>query len=175
MAEPSICPICKTKYDPLPEECTHCGYPFAGSDKEKSKFAAQQILKQGEITDEKDRIRQAQLVLFVIAAFNIMLPIIQYTNAKIDTFMLTMYIGVGLFFAIFGLLAKREPFLSILIPFCLLVVSYLVDAIMNPATLPIGIFWKILFVGSLLYCLIKIKKSEKLKKESDYLASRDRK
>ncbi len=173
MGEVLACPICKTEYESLPGKCSHCGYPFAGTDKEKSTFAAQQVLKQGQIDDAKDRIRQAQIVLFLIAAFNFVIPVLQYTNSKIDMLALILSCGIGLFFLIFGLLAKREPFMSILIPFILLIVSYILAAFANPATILSGIIWKVFFIGSLSYCLVRIKKAEKVKKESNYLASKN--
>lgn len=36
-----ICPVCKANYENQPQICTKCGFPFKGTEKEKSLFIGQ--------------------------------------------------------------------------------------------------------------------------------------
>ena len=167
------CPTCKTVYELQPDKCDNCGYPFSGTDMDKSHFVAHQVLKKGKISDTRDRIKNARIILFVIAGFNIIVPFFQYSNTDFGGVLIGLSILIGLIFLVFGILAKRKPFISLLIPLILLLVFYLLDFIVEPATLFRGMLWKALFIGGLLYGLISIKESEKIKKESNHLAMKD--
>jgi hypothetical protein len=167
------CPTCKIVYELQPDKCDNCGYPFSGTDKDKSHFVAHQVLKKGKISDTRDRIKNARIILFVIAGFNIIVPFFKYSDTDFGGVLIGLSILIGLIFLVFGILAKRKPFISILIPLVLLLVFYLLGFIVEPATLFRGILWKALFIGGLLYGLISIKESEKIKKESNHLAMRD--
>lgn len=173
MSDTTICPTCKAEYQQQPNVCHYCGYPFAGTEQEKSHFVAHQILKKGTISDTKDSIRNARTILFVIAGFNIVFPFFRFANTQFGGIMIAFSMLIGLVFLFFGFMAKRKPFISILIPFILLVVFYLLDLWLSPATFGRGIFWKVLFVGGLIYSLICIKKSDRIKTESSFLASKD--
>jgi hypothetical protein len=167
------CPTCKTEYAQQPETCWNCSYPFSGTDKEKSKFIAQQILKKGQISDTKDSIRKARIILFVIAAFSIVIPFIRYANVPFGSIMIVLSVFIGLIFLFFGFMAQKKPFISILIPLILLVLFYLIEFAIEPLSLFKGILWKALFVGGLVYSLINIRKSEKIKGESQHLSAHD--
>jgi len=173
MAEMIKCPTCKADYDVQPDKCDKCGYPFAGTDIEKSHFVAHQILKKGKISDTKDSIKKTRTVLFVIAGFYFVIPFFQFANAQFAGLLIGMSIFIGLIFMVFGFTAKKKPFISILIPLIILIVFYLLDALFDPTTIFRGIVWKILFIGSMVYSLISIKESEKIRKESEHLASND--
>ncbi len=173
MNELITCPTCKTNYETQPEKCNNCGYPFLGTDKEKSHFVAHQILKKGEISNTKDSIKKSRTILFVIAGFNIIVPFFRFNNHEYAGFMIGVSIFIGLIFLLFGFLAKKKPFISILIPLILLVSFYFIDALIEPATLIRGIIWKILFISGLVYSLISIKKSDRIRAESTFLASKD--
>ena len=167
------CPTCKTDYESQPDKCNNCGYPFNGTDKEKSHFVAHQIMKKGKISDTKDSIKRTRTILFVIAGFNIVIPFFKFANAQYGGLMIAMSIFIGLIFLVFGFTAKKKPFISIIIPLILLIIFYVIDAIIEPTTLIRGIVWKILFIGSMIYSLISIIESEKIKRESEHLATKD--
>ncbi len=169
------CPGCKTEYENQPEKCNRCGYPFGGSDKEKSHFVAQQIIKKGKLADTKESIGITRAILFVIAGFNIVFPFFNFADVNVqhDNSACALSIFIGLVFLICGFTVKKDPFISILIPFILLILSYAINAIIEPSTLFNGIIIKLFFIGSMTYSLINIIKSEKIKKESEFFANKD--
>lgn len=165
------CPVCKSNYEMKPEKCYSCGYPFKASEHERSIFVAHQVLKKGKITDTKDSIKKTQVILFILAAFNIVLPIIRYNYGTYDDFIYIIHLTVGLVFLSCGLFVKKHPFIFILIPFIILVLFYLLSAVINPVSIISGIVWKALFLGSTGYSLISIIRSEKFRKESKHLST----
>ncbi|MEM9685444.1 MAG: hypothetical protein AAF934_00800 [Bacteroidota bacterium] len=167
------CPTCKTGYETQPDKCNKCRYPFSGTAKEKSHFVAHQIMKKEKISDTKNSIKNTRTILFAIAGFNIVIPFFKFSNAQYGGLMIAMSVCIGLIFLIFGFTAKKKPFISILIPLILLILFYVLDAIIEPTTLFQGIVWKIVFVGSMIYSLVSIVESEKIKKESEHLAAKD--
>ena len=173
MNEINTCKTCKTEYETMPEICSNCGFPFKGTDKEKSHFVAHQILKKNIIKTTKESIKKARTVLFLIGGFNILIPLFKYLNGQYDGIMLFLSIIIGLIFLLFGFTAKYKPFISILIPLSLLSIFYLLITIIDPTTLFNGIIWKFIFLGSMIYSLNSIIKSEKIKKESIHLSTKD--
>lgn len=166
----TTCPTCKTVYLQQPEKCDSCGYPFAGSEKDKSHFVAQKILKKGKISDTKNSIKRARVVLFILAGMNILLPFLMYRNAESKWLTIGFSVAIGMIFLFFAFLCKRQPFISVLVPLIILVLMYVSNAIFDPMTLFKGVFFKIIFLSSLTYCLINITKSNKIRRESHFMA-----
>ena len=98
MSEIIKCPTCKTEFEAAIDNCDSCGFPFAGTDKEKSVFIGQQIMKKGKISETKKSINQTRIVLFVIAAFYIIVPFLQYSNVQSATVLIALNVIVGLVF-----------------------------------------------------------------------------
>jgi hypothetical protein len=173
MTELIKCPTCAVQYEHQPEKCDSCGFPFAGTDTDRSRFIAQQILKRGKISDTKDSIKKARTILFVIAGFNIIVPFFRYTNVQFGGIMIAITVFIGLIFLLFGLLAKKHPMVSVLVPLVMLVFFYAVEGIVSPGTIFRGLLWKAIFIGGLGYALYNIIEAEKIKRESRHLASND--
>ncbi|MCD4724127.1 MAG: zinc-ribbon domain-containing protein [Bacteroidales bacterium] len=164
-----ICPTCKTNYEIQPETCTKCGFPFTGTEKEKSIFIGQQILKKGNVSDTKDRIKRARIILWIIGGLNILSPFLIYNNNPLQGIYIITGIIIGLIFIGFGFFTYKKPLISILIPLILLLLFYIIGAIAEPISLIQGIIWKVIFVSGLIYGLISIIKAEKIRKESEFL------
>ncbi|MFT5600648.1 MAG: hypothetical protein ACI9N1_000884 [Flavobacteriales bacterium] len=173
MSEIIKCPTCKTEFEAAIDNCDSCGFPFAGTDKEKSVFIGQQIMKKGKISETKKSINQTRIVLFVIAAFYIIVPFLQYSNVQSATVLIALNVIVGLVFLTFGVILKIQPFIFILIPLLILIGFYTLAAIIDPLSLMQGLLWKALFISSMLISLKGIWDSEKIKKESGHLASKN--
>ena len=163
------CPVCKTDYPDSPELCGKCGFPFAGTDKEKSSFIGQQILKKGKITDTQDSIKRARIILWVVGTLNILSCF--FFNARDPLYLYYVVAGaaIGVIFIGFGFLAYKKPFLSILIPLVLLLAVYLLQIVDDPGTILEGIVWKVIFLSGLSYGLINIIRANKIRKESEFL------
>ncbi len=104
------CPVCKAEYEKPPEKCNNCGFPFIASEIEKSHYIAHQILKEGKISDTKDNIKQSRIILFFIAALNIVLPFITYSNSPNAFFLIGFSVIIGLLFLVFAFTAKKNTF-----------------------------------------------------------------
>jgi hypothetical protein len=76
---------------------------------------------------------------------------------------------LGLIFIGFGFLAYKKPFISILIPLFLLILLHMLAAIVDPGTIFKGIVLKIVFISGLVFGLISIIESEKIRKESEFM------
>jgi hypothetical protein len=161
------CPTCKSEYQNPVDCCSKCGYPFNGTDQERSSFVAQQIIKGGHIDDAKNSLKSAKAILFVIGAVNIIFSVLSGNVSVIITGGI-----VGLGFIVFGFVVERSPFLFLVIPLSLLLLLYLADALFDPMTLIRGIGWKIAYITSLSYAIVRVKRAEKIKKESEYLSSK---
>lgn len=71
MSEMEFCPACKTNIQLLTNNCNTCGFPFDGTDQEKSKHIASQIIKKSKITDTRDDILKSRRIILVIGIINI--------------------------------------------------------------------------------------------------------
>ncbi len=71
-----ICPAYKTEFSKQPITCKKRGFPFSGTEKEKSLFICQQILKKGKVSDNK--IKRARIILRIIGGINILSPFFTY-------------------------------------------------------------------------------------------------
>lgn len=167
-----ICPTCKTVYEIQPERCPKCGFPFSGTEKEKSIFIGQQILKKGKVTDTRDRIKRARIILWVIGGINILFPMIFPDNYPTDL-VIIFNIIIGFVFIGFGFLTYNKPLISILIPLIILVLFYISNAIIDPSTIVKGLLWKVLILTGLIYGLVSIIEADKIKKESRFLKEHD--
>jgi len=169
MEEKIICPSCKTEFEKQPEVCSNCAFPFAGTEKEKSIFIGQQILKKGKVSDTKDGIKRARLILWIIGGLNIVSPFFIYNTHSTGAIFIIVGIILGLIFIGLGFLTYKKPFISILISLILLLLFYTIDGLANPSILFQGIIWKIVFLSGLIYGLVSIIQAEKIKKESEFL------
>lgn len=161
----SQCPVCSHGVEIPAEKCSSCGYPFSGTEKEKSIFIAHHIMNKEHMVDTGKIIKQARLVLFIIGGLIILTGIL---TQQANPFSIAISIGVGSLFIFFGFLTKKEPFISILIPLILLLLNYAGMAVSDPLSIAKGILWKVLFIGVLLYSLINVWKAQKIKRETPY-------
>ena len=163
------CPVCKTTFNEQPVKCNSCGFPFSATEKEKSLFIGQQILKKRTVSDTKDKIKRARIILWSIGGMNLLASLFALTNAQAQNVFVVAGVILGLVFIGFGFLAYKKPFISILIPLILLVLLHLAAAIADPSTLLRGIILKVVFIGVLIYGLVGIVEAEKIRKESEFM------
>lgn len=107
-------------------------------------------------------IKQARNVLFIVGCLILLSGLISRSANPLS---LVLTLGVGSGFIFFGFLTRREPFVSILVPLILLILNYIGLVIVNPEPILKGIFWKILFIGILVYSLVNVWKAKEIKKK----------
>jgi len=161
----TTCKICKTDYEILPQTCQKCGFPFAGTEKEKTAFSVQQIIKKGHIEESKKHIKIARVILWIIGGFNL---VSSFFYSEDSVTMITAII-IGLIFIGFGFYTYKKPFISILIPLSFLLLVHTIIAIIEPATIFQGLILKIIFLFLLIYALVSVMKTRKMMKESEFL------
>jgi len=164
-----ICPVCKSNYDSPQEICKTCNFPFSGTEKEKSIFIGQQILKKGSIDDAKVSIKRARIILFLIGGFQILNGFIFYLqNPALEREVIFQLI-LGLIFIGFGIFVFQNPLVFVSISLGILVSIYLVSAIIDSTTLLKGISWKAVYLFGLIYSLVKILQADKIRKQNKHL------
>jgi hypothetical protein len=159
------CPNCNTSFETSINNCITCGYPFNGSESQKSAFIAQQIMKVGEIDDSKKSVKGAKITLFFIGGIMVL------TSFLIVGDLLTMGISIviGFTFGLFGVIVERNPFVLLSIALSLLIMLYILSALVDPYTLLRGIIWKIAFITAFVVAMVRVKRAEKIRSESEYL------
>jgi len=173
MEKTETCPICKTTYEAVPNTCSKCRYPFSATEKEKSVFIGQYFVKSGKISDTKDAIKRARIILWIIGGSNVIIPYIKFFINPVFSYDVVIGPTIGLIFIVFGFYSYKKPLISIWIPLVLLLLFYTSDVVVDSANILRGIIWKALYTGVLIYCLISIYQSEKIKKESNFLKDQD--
>jgi len=163
-----VCKNCNAIFEAEPHTCTSCGFPLGGTDRERSAFIADKIIKKGHIEDAEKSLKQARAILFAIGGITIALTFFRTQSF----FTASLSVFLGMVFIIFGITAKKRPFLSLIVPLILLLLFYLVDAIIDPSSLVQGFLWKIIYVTVLTHSVIKVKRAEKIKQADAYFARR---
>lgn len=158
MIEKQTCPFCKKVNIELYDKCVNCDYPFKCTNEEKSHFIASQIIIKNRKAKMNESIRQSQIILIVIACSNFFIPLFQFFNVKISLSVLTINLIIGSIFLFFGFYVKKKPFISILISLIILLILYGLSMLINSVSIFDGIILKIIFIATMIYSLINIKK-----------------
>jgi len=163
------CKNCEAIFTEGEVECIVCKFPLGGTDKEKSKFIAKQIIQKSDVEESLDRLKKARIILLVFGAFNIIIP---FTPLFKSTDSLVIYISVvfGLTMLIFGLLTFKFPKIATLIPLVIMSLYYLVLLIFIPLAFFKGMLWKFIILMGLGYGYFSVRKADKILKENPYLA-----
>jgi type III secretory pathway component EscR len=156
------CPICKTNYEEQPKKCTKCRYPFEGTDKEIMTFRLKRIADEEYIDNTKNRLLIAKVIIFIIGG-------LQIVFAMFIPFFVLLSIIAGVTFIICGLSMDKKPIYSISIPLVFLLVIYTAGWFAQPRIYILGLILQILAVSGLVYALIGVIKTEKIRKQSKYL------
>lgn len=102
-----------------------------------------------EIKNAKARVREARIILYVIAAFTFIASIrLLFNNANITEFALNLVLAS--LFVYLGFLAEKKAFAAILIAGLIYIALTLLYGFMNPSTLTKGIIIKGLVIAALI-------------------------
>lgn len=166
----TTCKNCKTEVLEEITVCNICNYPLKGTDKEKSVFVARQIMQKGDVEDSVERLKKARIILFIIGAFNIIVPFIPIFKIDSDI-AIVLSIVVGFLFVILGILSFKHPIMSLSISLGAVIFYYLLIFVTNPILIFKGLIWKVVTVLILGYGLYSAAKASKIIRENKYLAS----
>jgi Ca2+/Na+ antiporter len=164
------CKICKTQIKEETDICNICKYPLKGTEKEQASYIAKQVMQKSDVLESIERLKKSRMILFALGAFYIIAPFtsLMKTNSSFD---LIFNIVLGLIFVGFAFLTFKKPKIALAIPLSLTVLFYLILLLINPLYLLTGILWKIIVLIGLGYGYFSVRKSDKILKENEYLAS----
>lgn len=150
--------------------CQTCNYPLLGTDQEKGRFVAKQVMDESNVKDALSKMKYPRNILFVIAGINILAAIVQYQT--LDLAGIIISIVIGLMFTGFALLTMKSPKIAILIPLILILIYYTLLAVILPDYFMSGIVWKVFIVIGLSFSLYTIFDAEKILRNNPYVAKK---
>lgn len=95
------CPNCNDEVAQIEMECSNCGFPLDGTEKEKAIFIGRQISNKSKITNAKTSQDRVQKIIYVIAAFQFLNAFLVYYRLN-DLDSTIFYCILGSVLAIFG-------------------------------------------------------------------------
>ncbi|OEK07685.1 hypothetical protein A8C32_17045 [Flavivirga aquatica] len=162
------CPACKNDNNSKVDFCIKCDFPLTGTEKDKSIRIGKFIGKKGIIFDADNSLEKSRKLLYYAAAFFILGIIINFSSLTNNILALGFNISIAMVILTCGILIKKAPLVFLLIPLILLLSIYGLNYMYDPTSLPRGIFFKLLIIGSLIYSIYNYLASEKFKKKYNY-------
>ena len=175
MESNSQCKNCKNPIEETDHICSNCKYPLKGTEKEKSIFIGQQILKKDTIKTAQNYRNFSKLILIGLGLFMIIPELIKLLNGLGSVLELIIGILIGGIFIISGFLTSKYPIGSVVTGIITIFITdvILVYVIFNSfysgQSDPMDIiewFVKEAFkIGLLVYALYKTVEEKKIKEE----------
>ena len=164
------CPVCQTENDESNEHCINCNYPFSASQKERSKYIGQMIVKKSSINEANTKIKRARIVLWIIGGFFILGAVLQlFQPFTLPLLYYAPNVVLGLVFIGFGFLTFRLPIIATIIPL-ILITAYWVFLMSQDMTLFFkGILYKIATFVILVYAAYAAVEADRIRKENNFL------
>ena len=162
--EIQFCPACKNEHVIGEANCRICGFPFNGSEKEKSIHIGRFIGKKGVIQDSENSLDKSRNLLFFVALLNIMGIVIDYELVFQNAIVAIVSCFIPSVIIISALLIKKSPLVFLGIPFVLMLLVYCSEIILNPTGWYRGIVFKLIVLGLLSYSIYNYIASNNFKK-----------
>lgn len=142
------CPNCSTEIQGNPEFCVNCGFPLNGTEKEQSKFYAQQAMTRSKVKAAPKQIRAARNTLFIVGGINLAVGIFYFFAHDL----MEQLIAGGIIFLIYlglGFWSQTKPLIALILGLLVYVSFIILAAILNPASIVSGIIWKVIIIAYL--------------------------
>ncbi|WP_047548915.1 hypothetical protein [Psychroserpens sp. Hel_I_66] len=166
--EDSYCPNCQELISKIEFECSNCGFPISGTEKEKSIFIGKQIANKSKIGNAKASQNKVRLILYIIGGFQVFNGVLAiYQGFEMVDYM--FYFILGLLFIIFGFLSPKQPLVFISLALALLLAYYVFLYTIDPQLIFQGIVWRLVGIAFLIYGLVNSFEERKLKKGNKFL------
>ena len=150
--------------------CQTCNYPLHGTDQEKGRFVAKQVMDESNVKDAINKMKYPRYILFIIGGFNVLASVIQYQSLDLASIIIS--IVIGLMFIGFALLTVKSPKIAILIPLILILIYYTLLAVFMPNYFMFGIIWKVIIVIGLSFSIYTVFDAEKILRNNPYVAKK---
>ena len=113
------------------------------------KFVGKLAGKAWKLEQAVEKIKRAKLTLFILGGL-IIIPSLMYLLVG-DILLFISSLVIGCVFIIAGIMVKKYPIVSIIIPLVLYLALILLETIEDPFSLYKGLVWKIIFIFLLGY------------------------
>lgn len=167
------CPSCHKVYsfDTRPDICYDCGFPFLGTEKEKSVHIGQNLLKKNVISDASSAAKKASNLLLILAAIYLFSAAWSEfaTPNGLEILYLIIYVWLVVCFIFCAAFLSKSPIVFSIIPLVALLLVYLLQFLANPASLASGIVLKLVSIGLLVFSISKNWEAQKLRKSNAFL------
>lgn len=157
------CPACKKENAEISIFCERCNYPFEGTEKEKAVHVGKFISKKGVSYDKDDSLKRSQLILGIIAVFNLFPLVINYNI--LQTFDIVFTLSIVIIFMYCALTIKKHSFIKVLVPLIILILLNLLILLVNPQIFFDGIIIRAAYILALIYSLTIIRSHSNFKKK----------
>lgn len=162
--EENICSYCKAEVSKIEVHCESCGFPLAGTEKEKAIWIGRQTMRRSKVAGSKKMIGKTRIILYIVAGFQVLNAILVYTmlNSVADTI---LHLVIAALLVTFSYLSPKKPILFVTLALCVMLGYYFLLYLADPMLLFQGILWKCAIVMALLYTLYDAIESHNLKKK----------
>lgn len=114
------------------------------------KFVGKLAGKAWQLEQAVEKIRRARLILFILGGMIILPSLVMYLQTG-DKFLVVLSFIIGSFFILAGLMVKKKPIVSIIIPLILYIALVMIEANGDIIALYRGIVWKVIIIFLLGY------------------------
>ena len=162
--EESKCSYCHETVSQVEVHCESCGFPLAGTDKEKAIWIGRQTMRKSKVARSEKMIGKTRIILYILAGLQILNAILVYVkfSSVVDVI---FYLVIAALLATFGYLSPKKPILFVSLALCVMLGYYFLLYLADPMLLFQGILWKCAIIMALLYTLYDAVESNNLKKK----------
>jgi hypothetical protein len=141
------CYCCKSDCNESDSFCGTCGYPLKGTQEEQKKFSVNYSANRYEKEIILKQVRDARIVLFVIAAFTVIQGFIQYYKQASGMLLIISLIMAGIYTGL-AFWARYKAFAAIFTGLLIYLSIIILNAVFVPMSILSGIILKIIFIGA---------------------------
>ena len=162
--EESKCSYCHETVSQVEVHCESCGFPLAGTDKEKAIWIGRQTMRKSKVAGSEKMIGKTRIILYILAGLQILNAILVYVkfSSVVDVI---FYLVIAALLATFGYLSPKKPILFVSLALCVMLGYYFLLYLADLMLLFQGILWKCAIIMALLYTLYDAVESNNLKKK----------
>lgn len=165
------CENCNTSISGLSDCCSHCGFPYNGSEKEKQVFRGRQRFQKGQLEESQKQLKRASVLLYLVAAVMFKNGVVVFLNEEDTTSDLIIYGFAAICLLCFGFYLKYNPVLLISTALCLITSIYFLQAWSNGVEVLLnGVLTKGVIYVLLITAMVSAIEAGKIKKENKTLA-----
>lgn len=145
--------------------CPNCKYPLKGTEKERSLFIGQQILKKDKVSLAKGHRKVTKYILIFLGAINLISLVFAWITANISPVDNYIPLLLGFTFIVLAIKAEKKPLISISVGLGILLILYFTNYLIDPESLLTGLKFKIMVIGMFIYGLVVNIQAQNIQKE----------